>query len=169
MNLNPLKHKGIPDYPTASAHRADRREFLRTLGKTGLALSLCAIASPSVAAMAAPIETEEDKKKAAEKLAEIKIEVAALSTKLESKDFKVRKSATDKLIEIGKPKLKDGKDQSAPARSLVLVKMKELGKHKDPEVKTRAKQITVALTPKPIKVDHPRMGGVMVAPQHRAH
>jgi hypothetical protein len=84
---------------------------------------------------------------------DLKTTVAKLTAQLGDSKFKTREAATAQLIAIGKAKQKC-KASGQEAGALVAASMKGCARHKDPEVRERAKRVLLALTP-PVKVRRP--------------
>jgi hypothetical protein len=79
-------------------------------------------------------------------------EIDACVNQLGDENFRVRRKATRRLVEIGTfTKPKDGNPE-IPYEAYVVERMKKLFKHKDPEVAQRARDITEKLHPTP-KID----------------
>mgnify|MGYP006305311857 CR=1 FL=1 len=133
----------------------DRRSFLKAIGVGALAVSLWpAVSAGDKATEADETASEADKKDDSD--TRLKKKIALLAEALGSDDFKQRRNATRELIQLGRGR---GKDEAADARvrKLVLAQMEKYKARKDPEVAQRARNIIIALTPKPSPPPSPPM------------
>ena len=78
--------------------------------------------------------------------------ITELSKQLGHKSYKVRKSATKELKTIGKTIA--AKQQQSPEKNIIVLRMRKLINHKDPEIKERAKEIINEIIPKSSKADN---------------
>jgi hypothetical protein len=156
-----------PGYP-------NRREFLHRIGAVAAGVGLGALAVPPAAAgerlrgkptMPGRGTVKDKKAFCADTCGK---EIDAQIKLLGSKDFKIRRQATAKLVAIGKAKDED-KKVAAQKRALVLAKLEKLRAAKDPEIAQRAKAIILAVNPPKKKIVAPRqrvelIGDIMVEP-----
>jgi hypothetical protein len=175
MKLKPKKCDQERAYPNAMEYNHRMRQVLACLAVagTGMMLNEALAEDPKKEvkkdAGAVKKGTPEEAKKLA--LEKVRKEVQANATKLGVTDFRVRREATSRLIAIGSvvekpaknaPKKRNQKPVK-PYRDIVIQEMVKLSSHKDPEVKERSKLIITALTPKPFRINRPRIGGAMRA------
>lgn len=170
MELKPVKHAKEKRYPTATMYHSSKSALLvaalASLGYTAHADHPRIIQSVPVqdVEMVIEIDDDDDAEEPPPELTEeqkaefekTKKEVQAIKAKLGAEDYKTRREATKKLIEIGttkrviESKSETGKPRTTtPYRELVTTEMEALLKHDDPEVSERAKTIIKAITPKP--------------------
>lgn len=166
MKIRPKNYSQDVHYPSLREYAVTKNsELLRVM--TAVGISFGAVLTPVLMADGA-IKNEA----VSDSTDKIKIEIAKLCQNLGDQDFKAREQATITLIALGNRKIKDEKGQeicNQVVKDAVVAAMNKMKKDKDPEVKQRAKRIILALNPPKndkIRNNIPRLGGVMIAPQH---
>lgn len=164
MKLKPKKDQGESTYPTWRDYSSNSgNDLLKILTAVGISVSTAV--TPMVAGEKNPKEPVSDS------LDKVKLQIDDLIGKLGNKDFRVREKATVALIAMGNTKKKDAKGKKVTdekIRKAVVEAVTKLKKHKDPEVKQRAKRIILVLTPPKRKSTgnhRPALPGFLVIPE----
>ncbi len=174
MKLSPKASEPSQGYPTALEYSRRMRQALACLAVvgTGVVGNEVFAENPKEEVTSETKRTKTETSEAAKKLAleKVRKEVLKCAADLGVDGFRKRRDAMRRLIAIGsvveKPpatqKKKRNQRPIKPYRDLVVEEMETLLSHKDPEVKERARQVIVALTPKPkSKTNNVRLGGIV--------
>jgi hypothetical protein len=166
MKIRPVENYDGCSYPSMNRYNETYRRLAVVVAATAAmgGMAMCSSLSAEEAAK------EQPKAEQPTDQASVKKTVLELVAKLGSQDYNERTAATAKLIEIGKTEKTDvNKNKLYPFKEIVLDEMKKITDSKDPEVKERAKLVvrtleTATVKEKPIRIDAPAVGGIMVAP-----
>jgi len=148
-NLKSVK----PEYPTWNEFKT--KTFLNIATAVGIGVSAAAISLESNAEEKKVVEKKTDE---ATELSKGKDQIILLVANLGHDDFKERDKATALLIAKGK---KYEEEKNSVMTALLKSELEKCKTSKDPEVKQRAKNILLAITPKPPeKIDRVIMGKI---------